>query len=250
MTVDKTRPGEAVQTAAAGLAQAGPEPPALAASGITKAYGRRKVLRGVSFVVPPGLLVGIEGENGAGKSTLLKCLVGLLKPDEGRVTAAGRLGYCPQEPALVDLLTCEEQLLLFGAGYGLSGETTRERSGALMERFNCARYTGERVDRLSGGTRQKINLIAALLANPDVLVLDEPYQGFDYETYLTFWEYAEESRAAGRAVLVVSHMHTEKDRFDAMLKLRDGVVTAEGRKAADVVALADPATDQAAEGDL
>jgi ABC-2 type transport system ATP-binding protein len=219
--------------------------PALVAKGLTKAYGRRKVLRGVSFAVPAGLLVGIEGENGAGKSTLLKCLVGLLKPDRGQVTAAGRLGYCPQEPALVDLLTCAEQLQLFGAGYGLPAATAQERASALMERFNCAKYASERVDRLSGGTRQKINLIAALLVDPDVLVLDEPYQGFDYETYMTFWAHAEQSRAAGKAVLVVSHMHTEKDRFDAMLSLRDGVVTADGPKAADVVTPDGHATEDA-----
>ena len=208
----------------------------LTARGLVKAYGRRQVLRGVSFQAPAGLLIGIEGENGAGKSTLLQCLVGLLKPDDGTVLAAGRIGYCPQEPALLDLLTCREQLLLFGAGYGQSRQTTLARADALMTRFNCEKYLDERIGRLSGGTRQKINLIAALLADPDLLVLDEPYQGFDYETYLTFWTYAEESRAAGRGVLVVSHMHTEKDRFDAMLVLRDGRTTAHGPRAAEVIA--------------
>lgn len=76
------------------------------------------------------------------------------------------------------------------------------RSADLRDRFGSAKYATERIDRLSGGTRQKINLIAALLVDPDVLVLDEPYQGFDYETYLTFWEFAEQARTAGRSVLV------------------------------------------------
>jgi ABC-type multidrug transport system ATPase subunit len=95
-------------------------PPALVTRNLVKAYGSRKVLRGITFAVPTGSLVRIEGENGAGKSTLLKCLVGLLRPDQGRVEATGRLGYCPQDPALIDLLTCQEQLLLFGHAYGLS----------------------------------------------------------------------------------------------------------------------------------
>lgn len=207
---------------------------ALSAHGLSKSYGRRRVLNGVSFTVPPGLLVGIEGENGSGKSTLLRCLVGLQRPDTGTVEAVGRIGYCPQEPALFDLLTLREQLLLCGAGYGLAHADVQRRTDELMARFNCTRYADERIDRLSGGTRQKVNLIAALLADPDVLVLDEPYQGFDYETYLGFWDYAESSRAAGRAVLVVSHMHTEQDRFDAMLELRDGLVTARGPAAARV----------------
>jgi ABC-type multidrug transport system ATPase subunit len=212
--------------------------PLLAAYGLGKAYGRRRVLDGVTFTVPPGLLVGIEGENGAGKSTLLKCLVGLLRPDSGRIETGGRLGYCPQDPALVEMLTCREHIVLFGAGYGLSRERAVRRGDELMTRFGCARFADDRIDRLSGGTRQKINLIGALLADPDLLVLDEPYQGFDYETYLTFWEHAEELRRDGRGVLVVSHMHTEQARFDAMLVLRDGAVTARGPAADRVLGAA------------
>jgi ABC-type multidrug transport system ATPase subunit len=207
---------------------------ALAAHGLVKSYGSRQVLRGVSFRVPTGSLVGIDGENGAGKSTVLKCIVGLLRPDSGRVVATGRLGYCPQEPALIDLLTCREQLRLFGAAHGLSQPEAQRRGDELMSRFGCARYADERIDRLSGGTRQKINLIVALLGDPDVLVLDEPYQGFDYETYQMFWEYAESARATGRSVLVVSHLHTEVNRFDAMVSVHEGLATVRGPLAAAV----------------
>jgi ABC-type multidrug transport system ATPase subunit len=202
--------------------------------GLAKRYGRRRVLEDVGFTVPEGVLVGIQGENGAGKSTLLKCLVGLLRPDRGSVELHGRIGYCPQDPSLIESLTVREQFELFGAGYGLDPDEIAERAEALMDEFGCARYADTRVDRLSGGTRQKVNLIAALLHRPDVLVLDEPYQGFDYETYRRFWEYAELHRATGGSVVVVSHMHTELSRFDAMLDLVDGRVRVSGRRADEV----------------
>jgi ABC-2 type transport system ATP-binding protein len=193
--------------------------------GLAKRYGRRRVFSDVSFAVPRGALIGIEGENGAGKSTLLKCLVGLLKPDAGEITLTGTMGYCPQEPMLADNLTADEHVALFGAGYGLSEQDARWRAARLMEYFRCDTYARTRIDRMSGGSRQKINLIVALLHQPDVLVLDEPYQGFDYETYQMFWSYAEWYRDQGRSVVVVSHMHTEKHRFTTMLKLAEGRLT-------------------------
>lgn len=211
-----------------------PRPATVEVRSLAKRYGRRTVLVDVSFTVPPALLVGVQGENGAGKSTLLKCLVGLLKPDRGEVVVRNSMGYCPQEPLLMESLTVDEHLRLFAAGYGLRPDAAAARASELMDTFGCAKFAGTRVDRLSGGTRQKVNLIGALLHAPRVLVLDEPYQGFDYDTYLRFWSYAEEFRSAGGSVLVVSHMHSEKDRFDAMLDLVDGHVVASGPKAGEV----------------
>jgi ABC-2 type transport system ATP-binding protein len=225
----RARPAPATQPAAV------PARPATVLVGsLAKRYGRRRVLVDVSFAVAPALLVGIQGENGAGKSTLLKCLVGLLKPDAGRIEVRGRLGYCPQDPLLMESLTVLEHLRLFGAGYGLRPDQVASRAMELMDTFGCSKYARTRIDRLSGGTRQKVNLIGALLHTPDVLVLDEPYQGFDYDTYLTFWRYAEGFRRAGGSVVVVSHMHSEKERFDAMLDLVEGRVKASGPCAASV----------------
>ena len=201
---------------------------AITVRSLAKRYRRRPVLVDVSFVVPRAMLIGIEGENGAGKSTLLKCLVGLLSQDAGEVAVRGTLGYCPQEPLLMESLTVHEHLRLFGAGYGLRPDQSASRSAELMETFNCRRFADTRIDRLSGGTRQKVNLIGSLMHSPDVLILDEPYQGLDYDTYLTFWNYAERFRGDGGSVVVVSHMHSEKRRFDAMLDLVDGRVVASG----------------------
>jgi ABC-2 type transport system ATP-binding protein len=222
-----------------------PRRSAISVRSVAKKYGRRQILHDVTFDVPPGLLVGIQGENGSGKSTLLKCLVGLLRPDRGEVLVGGRVGYCPQEPTLVEALTVQEQLWLFGAGYRLPKSRIRNRTSELLDAFNGSKYAHTRIDRLSGGTRQKVNLIGAILHTPDVLVLDEPYQGFDYETYLRFWTFAEDFRTAGGSVLVVSHMHSEKERFDAMLDLVDGRVTVTGARAGTKVSVGrtgDPAS--------
>jgi ABC-type multidrug transport system ATPase subunit len=199
-----------------------PPPPLLAAQGIAKAYGRFRhhhVLREVSFTVTPGALVGIVGENGAGKSTLLKILAGELRPDGGRVKLEDALGYCPQEVILNDTLSVVQHLEYFAAAYGIRD---LRRADELVERLAYQQYRQATVATLSGGTKQKLNLTLALMHDPRILLLDEPYQGFDWETYLRFWDLASELRARGCAVLIISHLVFDQQRFDALYQLRDG----------------------------
>lgn len=196
--------------------------PLLSAQGIAKSYGRFRphhVLREISFTVAPGALVGIVGENGAGKSTLLKILAGELRPDQGRVSLAGALGYCPQEVILNDTLSVAQHLDYFAAAYGVRD---LRRANELVERLAFEQYWNAPVATLSGGTKQKLNLTLALMHNPRVLLLDEPYQGFDWETYLRFWNLAAALRAGGCAVLIISHLLFDQRRFDALYQLRDG----------------------------
>ncbi len=186
---------------------------------LQKAFGRRPVLRGVDLEVPAGALVAVIGENGAGKSTLLRLLAGTLAADAGTITVRGRLGYCPQEPVLNDVLTVEQHLRYFAAAYGLAD---LGRADELLGVLAFEGYRRRRVEELSGGTRQKLNLTLALVHDPDVLLLDEPYQGFDWETYLRFWELVEALRARGRSVVVITHLVFEEERFDRLYRLRDG----------------------------
>jgi ABC-type multidrug transport system ATPase subunit len=189
---------------------------------IAKAYGRfrpRRVLRNVTFDVMPGALVGVVGENGAGKSTLLKILAGELRPDRGRAELNGALGYCPQQVVLNDTLTVAQHLDYFAAAYGVRD---MRRADELLERLAYGQYRQTTVATLSGGTRQKLNLTLALMHDPRVLLLDEPYQGFDWETYLRFWDLAADLRERGCAVLIISHLIFDQGRFDALYQLRDG----------------------------
>ena len=191
----------------------------LSARDIEKSFGRHKVLRGVSFEVAPGTLVGIVGENGAGKSTLLKILASELRPNRGQIVRCGAVGYCPQQVILHDGLTVNQHLDYFRAAYGLSH---LRRANELIEQLGYATYRNSVVGTLSGGTKQKLNLTLALMHDPQVLLLDEPYQGFDWETYLRFWDLTGELRAQGCALLVISHLFFEQQRFDVLYQLQQG----------------------------
>lgn len=182
-------------------------------------YRQYAVLRGVDLRLRPGTLAGIVGENGAGKTTLLKILSGELGPDRGSVRHHGRFGYCPQSVVLDDSFTVRQHLDLFKAAFGLAG---LRRAEEVMETLAFTEYLDRRAGLLSGGSRQKLNLTLALMHDPDVLLLDEPYQGFDWETYLRFWELATRLRDAGRSVLVVSHLAYDIDRLDVLWRLENG----------------------------
>jgi ABC-2 type transport system ATP-binding protein len=195
----------------------------LQAQNLAKSYGRRHVLQDVSFTLQHGTLVGIVGENGAGKSTLLRILAGELHSDAGSDHILGRLGYCPQAVILNSVLTVDQHLDYFRAAYHLSNLV---RANELVERLGFGQYRTTPVSSLSGGTQQKLNLTLALMHDPDVLLLDEPYQGFDWETYLRFWDLADELRERGCAILVISHLVFDQHRFDHLYHLDHGRLVA------------------------
>lgn len=193
----------------------------LRVTAVRKSFGSRKVLRGVSFEARAGQLVGIVGENGSGKTTLLRILSGDLRPDDGRVDLLGTRGYCPQHPVLDEELTMRQHLRLFQVAYRLPGPG---RALRLIEGLSAAGYLDTPVKFLSGGTLQKLNLVLALMHDPDVVLLDEPYQGFDWETYLRFWDLARELRGRGRTVIIISHLAHDAARLDVLHHLHDGVL--------------------------
>jgi ABC-2 type transport system ATP-binding protein len=189
---------------------------------IAKAFGNNKVLRDVSFDMNPSSLIGIVGENGSGKSTLLKIIVGEWKSDMGNISVKGRLGYCPQKTLLFSQLTVDEHFQYFASAYRIEKTELFNRTETLMNFFNFKKFRKERIANLSGGTQQKISLAIALIHQPDLLILDEPYNGFDWDTYLKFWEYTAQLKKEGCAILIVAHFITEKDRFDKVFNLVQG----------------------------
>ncbi|OQD56767.1 ABC transporter [Streptomyces phaeoluteigriseus] len=193
------------------------------------AYRQRVVLRGVDLRLRAGTLCGIVGENGAGKSTLLKILSGELRPTHGSVRHSGRFGYCPQHVVLNDALTVRQHLTFFQTAYRLTDVRYAEE---IMDVLGFTGYADERAGVLSGGTRQKLNVTLALMHDPQVLLLDEPYQGFDWDTYQRFWDLAARLRDAGRSVLVVSHLAYDTERLDELWRLDSGMLRAEKAGAA------------------
>jgi len=219
----KSEAGEAPQPASGGRS-------VLRVSGLRKSFRRGlpprrrtiEVLKGADLEIHAGELVGLVGENGSGKSTLMQIVVGLLKRDAGEVERPKRLGYCPQVPMVWDKLTVAEHFQLFAEAYGLDEDAADRATGALLEELQFDRYRDFRVEELSGGTQQKLNLALALMHDPELLLLDEPYAGFDWETYVHFWEMSERRRDAGMGILIVSHLLAERDRLDRIYSLIDG----------------------------
>ena len=170
--------------------------PLLRAENIARSFGRRAVLRDVNLTVAPGALVGIVGENGAGKSTLLQYPRRRATARSRRDDADGALGYCPQEVFLNDTLTVAQHLDYFAAAYGIRD---LRRADELVDRLAYQQYRRRyRWQHSVAAPNRKLNLTLALMHHPRVLLLDEPYQGFDWETYLRFWDLAAELRARRR----------------------------------------------------
>jgi ABC-2 type transport system ATP-binding protein len=193
------------------------------------------VLADVSFEVQPGELCALLGPNGAGKSTLLKILTGLLAPDQGEAWAAGfpvagrpremrtKIGMVPENLALFPELTIEEHLTMSGPIYGLDKRTTQERSGQLLRLLGLyeTRYTFAK--ECSHGMRKKTALAMALLHNPPVLFLDEPFEGLDPVASETLRRVLHSIAKRGITVLLTSHILSMMDRVaQRLMLLREG----------------------------
>lgn len=182
------------------------------------------MLRGTCLEVARGEAVAVVGENGCGKSTLLKICGGLLRPDDGSVHRAQRVGYCPQQPGLVELLNIGDHVRLATAGLP---DVAAARSSAhqLLETLGLDPGIRTAVKDLSGGQRQKLNLALSLVNDPQLLLLDEPYQGFDHGSYIDLWDLIGQWTAEGRAVVIITHLLAERDRVDRALTLAGGVLS-------------------------
>ncbi|MFV2086521.1 ATP-binding cassette domain-containing protein [Micromonospora sp. LOL_021] len=196
-----------------------PGPVRLDVQDVTKRYRRHTVLDRVRLTVRAGEIAAVVGANGSGKSTLLRICAGLASPDSGRVRVYGTLGYCPQSGGTGDFLHPDEHFALVGAGRRLSRAQSRTAGRTQAAVLDWDASAAVQARHLSGGTRQKLNLVLAGLGDPDLLLLDEPYQGFDRGTYLDFWHQVWRWRDAGKAVVVVTHLLNQLDRVDLVLDL-------------------------------
>jgi len=191
----------------------------LSAQGIGKRYGRRWVFQDLDLTVRAGQIAAVIGANGAGKTTFLGICAGFVSPSEGRVSVTGSTGYCPQHGGTLDYLRPDEHFALIGAGRGLKPREAAAQGRELAAALQWNVTGAKQARQLSGGTRQKLNLVLACLGNPDLLLLDEPYQGFDQGTYLDFWQRLWQLRDQGKAIVVVTHLLENLDRVDLVLDL-------------------------------
>ena len=173
--------------------------------GVEKRYGRKRVLRGVDIAVPHGGFAVVTGPNGSGKTTLLRLLAGLAQPTRGDLLVdadRSRIGYLAHEPLVYRELTAVENLELYGRLYRVAER--RERVGMLLERFTLWDARNERVSTYSRGMTQRLALCRALLHDPDLLVLDEPFSALD-EGGAALLDRELESLAGQRTVVLTTH---------------------------------------------
>jgi len=193
------------------------------ARGLVKRYGGREALKGVDLATSPGELVAVIGPNGAGKTTLLSILAGIVKPDDGDVSVPQEeVGWVPQQAALYRRLTVEENLLLF-ARLEKSGDP-RGAVEEMLELTSLSERRGEVVARLSGGNQQRINIAIGLLAQPSVLLLDEPSVGLDPRQRARLWKFVSAlAEERGTTVIFSTHDIQEAERYGRrLLVLADG----------------------------
>jgi ABC-2 type transport system ATP-binding protein len=196
--------------------------PAIAAGDLTKRYGRREAVRGVSFEALAGEVVAVIGPNGAGKTTLLSILAGIQPPTSGTVSRGPReVGWVPQSPAVYGKLSVAENLRLFAR---LEKVADPEAAVATMlEQTGLSDRADDELGELSGGNRQRVNIAIGLLADPPVLLLDEPSSSLDPRQRERLWEFIGALAARGTAVVFSTHNVGEAERYaDRVLVLADG----------------------------
>jgi len=195
-------------------------------------FERETVLRHVDMRIPAGSIVGLLGPSGSGKTTLIRCMIGLLKPTAGRVEIGGRpvpdrslppdLGYMAQSDALYDDLSGLENLRFFGSLYGLRGRAARAGIERVLALTLLAGHERKRVRHYSGGMRKRLSLAIALLHEPHLLVLDEPTIGIDPVLRVQFWDEFRRLKAAGRTLVLTTHVMDEAARCDRLAMIFEG----------------------------
>ena len=191
--------------------------PAIHIESVTKRYGRKVAVADLALTVPPGELFAFLGPNGAGKTTTIKMICGLLRPNAGVIRVCGhsvtgdglaakaRLAYVPDQPFLYDKLTAREFLYFVAEMYGLSSAERDRQLADLVERLSIGSFIDQMTESFSHGMKQRVVLAAALLHDPDVLVVDEPMVGLDPRSVRTVKDLFVERTRQGRAIFMSTH---------------------------------------------
>jgi ABC-2 type transport system ATP-binding protein len=194
----------------------------LAVHGVTKTFGHLRAVDDLSFSVRRGTITGLLGRNGAGKTTTLRMINGIFLPDSGEIELFGgsgadgvrdRIGYLPEERGLYRKMKVLEQLLFMAKIKGRPAAEARPRAEAWLERFALMDKRDARLEELSKGNQQKVQLIATLLHEPALVILDEPASGLDPVNVVLVREVLKELKAAGRTILLSTHMMAEAERL-------------------------------------
>jgi ABC-2 type transport system ATP-binding protein len=207
---------------------------------ISRSFGDHQVLDRLSFDVRPGRMTGFLGANGSGKTTTMRIILGVLAPHGGTVTWRGepvtqavrqRFGYMPEERGLYPKMKVAEQVVWLGQLHGLSLADAKASTARLLDKLELTERAGDRLEALSLGNQQRVQVAAALVHDPDVLILDEPFSGLDPIAVDTVLAVLRERAAAGMPVLFSSHQLAVVERLcDDLVIISGGVIKAAGER--------------------
>ncbi|GAA1724484.1 ABC transporter ATP-binding protein [Microbacterium paludicola] len=212
----------------------------LTLSGIEKSYGERRVLDDVSFDIAPGRLTGFVGGNGAGKTTTMRIILGLLAHERGEVTLNGTpltaadrrgFGYMPEERGLYPKMRVLEHIVYLARLHGFTKDDATTRARAILDRLGLGERMNDNVEALSLGNQQRAQIAAALVHDPEVLILDEPFSGLDPLAVDVVASVLQERAAAGVSVLFSSHQLDVVERLcDDLVIIASGTIRANGSR--------------------
>ena len=199
-------------------------------SDLSVSYGRVIALDGVSLTAPSGQVTAVVGGDGAGKSTLLRCLAGAMTPASGQVhrPPKERTGYLPASSGIYPDLTVAENIDFRAQGYGMTRQLAAQRAAEYLDRAGLTGASGRLAGQLSGGMRQKLAVIAAMMHHPELIVLDEPTTGVDPVSRSGLWWLIARAAAEGCAVVLATTYLDEAERCASVLVLDAGVALASG----------------------
>lgn len=204
---------------------------------ITKSFGEKQVLKGISLSVESGKALGLLGRNGAGKTTSIRIIMGVFPADSGHVLLDGRpidrsalqIGYLPEERGLYPKKVILEQLVYLASLHGMRRSQAKESALRWLKRLEMEEYRDKKLDTLSKGNQQKIQLAATLIADPQIIVLDEPFSGLDPVNAMLLKDVVKELIAAGKIVLFSSHQMNYVEEFcDEIAILNHGAIVLSG----------------------
>lgn len=205
---------------------------ALEFNNLTKRYGDLTAVDNISIKIVSGQVYGILGPNGAGKSTTIKIIAGLLKADEGCIKIFGRdphsdsalslIGLCPQELVVWDGLTLMEQLIFMANMYNVPVVKAREKAQELLSRMGLEDKKNKLASTLSGGMKRRLNILLAVMHDPEIIILDEPQAGLDPQSRLLVREYIKELADKKKTVIITTHDMEEADKVAERVAIMDG----------------------------
>lgn len=211
---------------------------ALSATGLVKRFGEKRAVDGVDIAVPKGLIYGVLGPNGAGKTTTLRMLLGIIEPDEGERVLLGsdrprdrsdQVGYLPEERGLYPNMKCREAIAFMGALRGLPWKVGRKRAGELLQSAGLGHAADDKIRKLSKGMAQLVQLLGAVVHEPDLLVLDEPFSGLDPVNQENLERLIKAQRDRGATILFSTHVMAHAERLcDRLSIIAGGRVRFEG----------------------